>query len=89
MNTMSQAPQMPQLTVNAIVAQQIRDLAPRPIPFVQPMTGIQQHCYSVGQEHAQLAMPDPVGEGIAALPCTLSTAANQAYTQGFIDGLGL
>lgn len=83
------------MNVNSIVAQQIRDLQPRPIPFIQPAaprveTGMQTHCYNIGRSHAAVtADPTPVLDGVEAAPCTWSAAGHQAYTQGFIDGLGL
>jgi hypothetical protein len=83
------------MNINNIVAQQIKDLQPKPIPFIQPnvipsMTGMQQRCYELGYSHAEaVAEPTPVLDGIDAMPCTWSATNNQAYTQGFIDRLGL
>ena len=31
--------------------------------------------------------PDPVGEGIAAAPCTLTNEANRSYAKGYVDGM--
>lgn len=96
------------MNMNNIVSQQIKDLQPRPIPFIQPsiqasiqpsiqpsiqavkMMGMQELCYHRGMSAAQTNTdPSPVVDGLDAFPCTLSEINNQAYTQGFIDGLGL
>lgn len=82
------------MNINSIVAQQIKDLQPRPIPYIQSptigMNGMQELCYHRGMQAAQLSHdPSPILDGLDALPCTLSQTNNQAYTQGFIDGLGL
>lgn len=49
--------------------------------------GLQQYCYNLGYDHAQLQMPDPVGEAIAVAPCTFVESANKAYGQGIVDGM--
>lgn len=49
--------------------------------------GLQQYCYQLGFDHAQIAMPDPVGEAIAVAPCTIVPEANKAYGQGITDAL--
>ena len=86
------------MNINNIVAQQIKDFQHRPIPFIQPhaspptngMTGMQELCYHRGMSAAQTNTdPSPIVDGLDALPCTLSQTNNQAYTQGFIDGLNL
>ena len=86
------------MNINDIVAQQIKDLQPKPIPFIQPsiqppMTGMQEHCYQVGFDHASpnvdINGPDVVGDALDVLPCQWSETNHQAYTQGFINGLGL
>lgn len=81
--------------MNNIIKQQILDLQ-RPIPFipvsstVPSHTGLAELCYNRGHAHAQSSIdPSPVVDGLDALPCTLSHTNNAAYTQGFIDGLGL
>ncbi len=83
------------MNINNILAQQIKDLNP-PIPFIQPsaaptiMTGMQELCYNRGHEAAQASVdPSPIVDGLDAAPCTWSSTNHQAYTQGFIDGLGL
>lgn len=84
------------MNINSILAQQIKDLQPKPIPFIQPNasnaiqpTGMEQHCYNVGVTHATNTDPTPVVDGVDALPCTLAPSYNDAYTQGFIDGLNI
>lgn len=49
--------------------------------------GLQQYCYQLGFDHAQVQMPDPVGDAIAVAPCTVVPSANQAYGQGIVDGM--
>ena len=46
-------------------------------------SGLNDHCYQVGYEHgSQSTNPDPVGDGLAAAPCTITKEANAAYARG-------
>jgi hypothetical protein len=50
--------------------------------------GLNQYCYQTGYDHAtnNSSEPDPVGEGIAAAPCTTNSGASKSYGRGFSDG---
>lgn len=53
-------------------------------------SGLNEYCYNTGYDHGRgmsLTDPDPVGEGISALPCRTNDRANQCYTKGYTDGL--
>ncbi len=45
--------------------------------------GLNQYCYTAGYDAGkQNTTPDPVGEGLGAIPC-LTAKANACYTEGF------
>ena len=50
-------------------------------------SGLNQHCYNVGYDHATTRDIDPVGQGIDAFPCTTNENANKAYAKGYTDGI--
>ena len=53
-------------------------------------SGLNDHCYQVGYEHgSQSTNPDPVGDGLAAAPCTITKEANAAYARGYTDAMGV
>jgi len=50
--------------------------------------GLSTHCYSIGYEHGSMSTdPDPIGDGIAAAPCTLTKETNDAYAKGYVDAM--
>ncbi|ARF10699.1 hypothetical protein Hokovirus_2_226 [Hokovirus HKV1] len=50
--------------------------------------GLNEYCYSVGFDHGSLSInPDPIGEGISAMPCTTNENANQSYYNGYLDAM--
>jgi hypothetical protein len=52
--------------------------------------GLNEYCYNTGYDHGSgknTLNPDPIGDGISSLPCTLNKDANESYSKGYVSGV--
>ena len=55
-------------------------------------SGMNEYCYQTGFDHGSDASfdvmngNDPIGDALAAAPCTLNSSYNESYAQGYVDG---